>query len=259
MNAYQSEVVNEYGFWDKYYKSGESLPDIDREVLPGVKWGCSSTLFTPAYWKMQYLLLNQNENKSVTYKLGDNILEEVVVCLLGGFGMKSEIGLAAFDRLKTRNLIAKGVNYEVINDSLKEAFLIKNKKIHYRFPNQKAKFISDFLNRSDLQKIPLHNDLALRNWLMSVKGIGPKTASWITRNILDSENVAIIDIHIYRAGLITGLFSSNLDMQKDYFKMESLFIKFCRAMQVQPSKMDTIIWLQMKASNRLAIKAVMNI
>jgi endonuclease III len=41
---------------------------------------------------------------------------------------------------------------------------------------------------------------------MSLPGIGPKTASWIARNWLDADDVAILDIHIMRVGQVIGLF-----------------------------------------------------
>jgi thermostable 8-oxoguanine DNA glycosylase len=252
-------IINETNFWDSFNKSNEKMPGINQEVMPGIRWGCFGKLYTPAYWKIQYLLHNQNEHYLIKYKIGDNLLEEVIACLLGGFGLKSEIGLAAFDRLRKRKQIIEGIDYNSINNSLKEPFIKGGNKIYYRFYNQKAKFITEFLNRTDLNRIPLHNDLAFREWLMSISGIGPKTASWITRNFLNSENVAIIDIHIFRAGLIAGIFSNKLKVQKDYFKIEEIFIQFCQAMNVQPSKMDALIWLQMKESNRTALKAINNL
>ena len=235
------------------------IPRAEEELMPGIKWGCSGELFTPAYWKAQYLMYNYDGEFEINYQLGNNIYEEVVACLLGGFGMKAEIGLAAFDRLMERSQIKQNVNHLEILSSLKEPFLINGNKIHYRFPNQKAKFISGFLNRDDLKFIPMDDDLTLRDWLLSINGIGPKTAAWITRNYLNSEKVAIIDIHIYRACLIMGLYTEYYDVQKDYAKLEQIFLHFCTKLSVQPSKMDALIWLQMKVSNRSVIKIINNI
>lgn len=259
MESSQKCIINEYHLWNDINKLNTSIPDNNKELMPGIKWGCFSRLYTPAYWKMQYFLHNQEDNHCINYKLGDNVLEEVVACLLGGFGMKSELGLAAFTRLKNRRLIIAGVDFISILNSLSEPFFLGFKMVHYRFPNQKAKFITEFLNRKDLNRIPIHCDLTFRNWLLSINGIGPKTASWITRNFLDSENVAIIDVHILRAGIIVGLFSRHLDLQKDYFKLEKTFIQFCNALEVRPSKMDALMWLQMKESNRTAINLINNL
>lgn len=251
-------TIDETMIWAELNEQMENLPTPSEELSPGVKWGYYGQMFTPAYWKVQYIMHNYDGNFSVNYRLGNDILEEVVACLLGGFGLKSEIGLAAFDRLRKRQQIRKGVSLSTINQSLKEPFIINKKKVHYRFPNQKAKFISEFLNRKDLNDLPMDEDIALRDWLLSINGIGPKTASWITRNYLDSENVAIIDIHIFRACLVMGIFSEKFDVQKDYFKLEQIFLQFCRELEVQPSKMDALMWLQMKESNRTALKLVNN-
>lgn len=233
----------------------EDFPDQDDEVLPGIKWGDRFVLYTPAYWKLQYLMYYYKDNDYINNKLGETVIEEVVACLLGGFGLKSELGMMAYDRLKSRGEIKLGVEYNTINRSLKEPFRVGCKEIKYRFPNKKAKYIYLFLNRNDLLNIQMDNDLVFRNWLMSIDGIGPKTASWITRNHLKSEHVAIIDIHLYRAGLLLGIFPDKSDLQKDYFKLESNFIRFCNAMCVLPSKLDAIIWKQMKDSGRIALTA----
>lgn len=243
-------VVNEVSILNNLNDHFSSFPDPNHLLMPGIKWGCYTKLFTPAYWKIQYLMHNFNDIFSINYKLGTNLLEEVVACLLGGFGLKAEMGLAAFERLKDRRQIQYGTDLEDILDSLKEPFLMGDKMAHYRFPNQKAKFIHAFLNREDLQSIPDALDLELRDWLLTVNGIGPKTASWITRNYLDSEKVAIIDVHIFRACLKMGLYTESFDIQKDYITLEQLFLNFCSELDVLPSKMDALIWLQMKDSIR---------
>lgn len=250
--------INEATFWSKHKSLLNFRYDTQQEILPGIPWGDYNLLFTPAYWKLQYVLY-EKLNREITYKLGSNILEEIVACLLGGFGFKSELGLAAFDRLKKSNSLKPNTHFDEIRSHLKTPFTIDNKLVHYRFYNQKAYYIYDFLSREDLSNIPIHNDIQLRKWLMTIKGIGPKTASWITRNYLNSENVAIIDIHIYRAGIISGFISKKLNMQKDYFEIEKSFINFCNAIKVKPSKMDALMWIQMKNSNRIAIQVINNI
>jgi thermostable 8-oxoguanine DNA glycosylase len=253
-DAYQLNDETEH--WGDISEAIYDLPNADKEVMPGVSWGECGVVFTPAYWKIQYLMHNSGNDFTINYRLGENVLEEVVACLLGGFGLKAEMGLAAFERLVERGLIKQGVEFEPILEALKEGFEINvGKKSHYRFPNQKAKFIFEFLNRPDLNNVPVEDDLELRCWLMGVKGIGPKTASWITRNFLDSEKVAIIDIHIFRAGLAMGLFTESLNVQRDYFRIEEIFLGFCKAIKVMPSRMDALMWLQMKESGVIGIRS----
>lgn len=251
-------AIDETVLIDTLLQTLTGIPNPDKEVMPGIKWGHYGQLYTPAYWKIQYEMYHNDQEFIIDYKLGSNILEEVVACLLGGHGLKSEIGLAAFERLRVRNQIKLNVDYTEINTSLKEAFCLNGTNIHYRFPNQKSKFIAEFLHRKDLNNIPTDTDYELRNWLLSIKGIGLKTASWITRNFLRSEQVAIIDVHIYRAGLIMGLFNKEQTINKNYFELERKFITLCDKLNVLPSKLDALIWLQMKQSNRIAINLIGN-
>jgi len=246
-------VIEEIQLFPKIKDNLKQMPPPEQELMNGVIWGSCDILFTPAYWKFQYNLNLTKEKYQINYRLGESILEEVVACLLGGFGLKAELGMAAFKRLKDKNKIRPKSTLDEIKSELIKPFNIDNKKMKYRFPNQKAKYISAFLNRDDLSSIPATDDIKLRNYLITVKGIGPKTASWITRNHLSSENVAIIDIHIFRACRLMGIYEEHFDVQKDYSKLELLFLKFCDSIGVRPSKMDALIWLHMKIGNKNAI------
>lgn len=256
----QMNITNENSDtqWGQLCLSAQKLPGEHQEVLPGVKWGDCSQLYTPAFWKMQYLSHTQVDSSNSIYKLGASILEEIVVCLLGGFGMPSDIGIAAFERLKRENLIRQYVSFTEIHDALCLPYLLKDgRKVTYRFHNQKSRYIHTFLNRNDLHKIPLKNDIQFRNWLLTIKGIGLKTASWITRNWLNSENVAILDIHILRAGILAGFYTEKTDdLNKHYLYLEKQYLAFCSALEVSSAIMDAIIWDFMKKTNRLALNAL---
>lgn len=234
----------------------QCLPHHNSDVLPGIKWGHYCQLYTPAFWKFMYLSYDFSPNIN-SHRLGTNILEEITACLLGGYGMPAELGLAAFERLRNEKLIKPGVSYVKIKKALSTPFVLEeDKSKKYRFYNQKSKYIYSFLQRDDLDSIPEDNDISFRNWLLNIDGIGPKTASWITRNWFQSENVAILDIHILRAGRIAGFFDKNHDVSSQYFDLERCFIRFCRAIQVLPSNMDAIIWNYMKKTNKLALKVL---
>ena len=53
------------------------------------------------------------------------------------------------------------------------------------------------------QRLP-QEPLSLREFLLQLHGIGYKTASWIVRNFTGSDDVAIVDIHLRRAGVIAA-------------------------------------------------------
>lgn len=239
-------------------KVEQHLPHEDIELMPGIKWGNYCQLYTPAFWKYMYMFSNLPSQEN-SHRLGSNAIEEVVACLLGGYGIPSEMGLMAFERLKKESLIRPGVSFEKIEKALSTPFLCEGGKAKkYRFYNQKSKYIYKFLQREDLHSIDIDNDITFRNWLLTIDGIGPKTASWVTRNWLQSENVAILDIHILRAGKIAGFFSHTSDVSKNYFILEGYYIAFCKALEVLPSNMDAIIWNYMKKSNRLALRVISN-
>lgn len=247
--------------WKELCFIAMQLPHENQELLPGVKWGDFRQLYTPAFWKIQYITYKKTCEDYNIYKLGSSVLEEIVVCLLGGFGMPSEIGLAAFDRLKNLELIRHGVSFEEIHRALITPFEFEfGRKVTYRFHNQKARYIYNLLSRSDLDKIPVENDILFRNWLLTVNGVGLKTASWITRNWLNSDEVAILDVHILRAGLLAGFYKENTnDLSRDYYSLERRYLAFCNALGVSSAIMDAIIWDFMKKTNRIAIRALNNL
>jgi hypothetical protein len=74
------------------------LPDPNEEILPGVHWGRFDQLFTPAFWLCRAWYEQVYPHDS--FRIGDNLTEEIVACLLGGHGLPAEVGLAAFRRLK---------------------------------------------------------------------------------------------------------------------------------------------------------------
>jgi len=245
--------LDETSLWKDLMPTINSFPDQDTEVLPGLKWGLCYQLYTPAFWKLQYVMNSFPEEQN-THQLGSNIIEEIIQCMLGGYGIPSEMGSMAFARLRERQLIKEDISFDALFNALKEPFETSSMRmVKYRFSYQKSVYIHSLLNRGDLDQIPEHEDLKLREWLMGLKGIGPKTASWITRNWLRSEKVAILDIHILRAGMITGFFNKQLNVATHYYDLEASYLEFCNSLKVRPSDMDAIIWSYMKNNNKLAL------
>ena len=228
---------------DKIFELSKLLSDID--------WENAGRRFTKSYWEVQYYL---SDLSCCGYKLGSNLREEVVACLLGGYGFKAELGLLAFHRIKNMRLIRKNARLEEIEKAISTPFRWNGKEVYYRFSRQKSKYIYWFLQRQDVDELEKLCGSSLRNKLLTIKGIGPKTASWITRNYGNCEDVAIVDIHIYRAGRLAGFINPKWDMRKDYYKIEESFLDFCHSINALPSRMDSIMWNQMKESNKRAIE-----
>ncbi len=243
--AYCLKDNQEYSLW---------LPDAHEKVMGSLKWGKFEEFFTPAYWYAQTWFFELNNASLLQYKLGHTFKEEVVACLLGGHGIPSEMGTAKYQQLLNSNLLnEKHISYNDIETIMHLAIDDNGKAKKYRFANQKAKYIFDALQKIENIDESVMDDRELRDFLLTVNGIGPKTASWIVRNYRSSDNVAILDIHLYRAGLIAGFFAKNDQVEKNYINMEDKFLTFCQELGVKASKLDAVIWRTMKELNSYAL------
>jgi N-glycosylase/DNA lyase len=224
------------------------------EVIPGVLWGSPETLFTPAFWLVQYWMREGSLAPRV-HSLGQTLEEEVVACLLGGHGIPAEVALAAFDRLRTRGLISQQPPHnEVISQNLREPLTVSGRPVTYRFWSQKARYIATALRTLKEQPAPRDSARDLREYLLRIPGIGFKIASWIVRNWLSSDDVAILDIHIIRAGHLMSLYSAEDQVSRDYLDMERRFLNLARAMNTHASDLDALIWLEMRRTPRLVTR-----
>lgn len=239
-----------------FVEVGKSVIQIDipneyEDVMPGVKWGSAIGFPTVAYWFYK-VLSNRLENNTVQYKLGRSLIEEVGACLLGGHGIPAATGVAAFDHMKSFGTFEeKKLSEEQLYDWLSMPIDIGNKTIKYRFAKQKACYLHHAINKLNNEDAPIDSGKNLRNWLMEIKGIGPKTASWVARNWLDADDVAILDIHIYRAGLLGGFFDDNLTVERHYEKLEDTFVQLADSMHVRTSELDAVMWYEMQQSSSI--------
>jgi N-glycosylase/DNA lyase len=224
------------------------LPTADAEVIPGVPWGAMEAFPTPAYWAYQVYARRLTGDR-INYKLGATLKEEVGACLLGGHGIPANVGLAAFHHVKERGAFGdQPPSEETLLQWLKEPLAINGRLVQYRFAKQKARYLCAALQKLSTEHPPLGTGKALRDWLLDVPGIGYKTASWVARNWLDADDVAILDIHILRAGLLGKFFESNLTVERHYLKLEEQFIRFSKGLGVRASELDALMWLEMMSS-----------
>ncbi len=223
------------------------LPDPEVLVMPGVAWGSVDAFPSPAYWVYQ-VLAKRVLGEQVDYKLGRTLAEEVGACLLGGHGIPAKVGLAAFHHLKRLGVFSETIPSEAqLYNWLQQSLLVGDRRVHYRFAKQKSRYLAFALHKLQGQR-PSDVGRDLRNWLLELPGIGYKTASWIARNWLRADDVAILDIHLLRAGQAIGLFPSELTVERHYVKLEELFIQFSQRIGVRPSELDAVVWLEMMSS-----------
>lgn len=224
------------------------FPEATSEVLPGVAWGLIEAFPSPAYWAYQ-VWANDQDPVPINYKLGASLKEEVGACLLGGHGIPANVGLAAFARLCELGAFKEEVPTEQqLLEWLSAPLSVSGKQVRYRFAKQKARYLHAALSQLVDAEPPLCSGRALRDWLLNIPGIGYKTASWIARNWLDADDVAILDIHILRAGTLAGFFSPGLTVQRHYLELEEEFLMLSRGLDVQPSKLDALMWYQMMSA-----------
>ncbi|NKL22554.1 hypothetical protein [Rhizobium leguminosarum] len=217
-----------------------AVPECVVELMPGVRWGAPDELFTPAFWKYQSEA-QMRRNLYRNHRLGETLLEEIAVCLLGGYGIPAEMGMVAFRRLREDGLLSGEASEEDVHERLAHPFEMNGRQRRYRFASQKASYLARSLSMAREFSLDLP-ERDLRERLLDLPGIGPKTASWIVRNHLDSDEVAIIDVHLHRACVMMNVFAADSDPAKDYLGLEELFLRFARAIKVRASVLDAVIW-----------------
>jgi len=235
---------------------GEKLPmnqgrfsfnhDPESEVMPGVKWGRPGWVPSPAFWLM--LATNAADSDDYIAPAGTPLHHELGFCLLGGYGVRMEMNRAAWSKLLHEGFFEVGRRPEAkeIESLLREPVLVGDRMARYRFPKQRAMRLSGALRAIEDDPPPTTSVSEFRRNLMRIAGIGPKTASWLARNWLGSDDVAIIDIHVLRAGQRMKLFKNKVKLPADYDWLEDRFLQFARALSVRASLLDAIIWREMR-------------
>ncbi len=228
------------------------LPSPEAEVAPGVQWGAVDAFPTPAYWVYQ-VVHRRISGGPPQYKLGRTLAEEVGACLLGGHGIPAVVGLAAYERLRAFGAFSgEPPSREQLLDWLTQPVMVGGREVRYRFATQKSRYLAEVL--SAISSVPQAlSGRALREWLRELPGIGYKTASWVARNWLNADDVAILDIHILRFGQAIGLFPASLTVERHYLELENLFLSLCSHMDVRPSELDAVVWHEM-ATSPLTVK-----
>jgi thermostable 8-oxoguanine DNA glycosylase len=221
------------------------LPASNAEVLPGVFWGALDEVGTAAYWGV-HAWHHQRLGTYNDLRLGRVLGEELTACLLGGYGMPADIALAAYRRLRAEGLIRTGVSQLELEEALSKPFTIHGQPRRYRFAKQKSGYLARCLQRLESFQVEERSDVGLRDGLAEFPGIGPKTASWIVRNYRDSDDVAILDVHIVRAGRMIGIFDSKADPQRNYRCLEAGFLRLAKALGVRAALLDALIWDHMR-------------
>lgn len=212
-----------------------------------LRWGNVSKPYTPAFWKALAFL----EEPELDLRLGTSPWEEAAACALCTHGIPSEIGLAAFHHLKQKGLLEPATSsHSDIYQLLSAPLMIDGKSVRYRFAAAKSRTIAEILQLPE-SAFGVSSGRELRRILMGIHGIGMKIGSWIARNLTLAQDLAVLDIHILRAGTKTGLFSADTSdtprTDREYLALEEKFIHFSGILETNPAVLDFIMWSQMRS------------
>jgi thermostable 8-oxoguanine DNA glycosylase len=208
-----------------------------------VTWGESWEHGTAAYW-VEATVRAARSDMPARHQLTQSLTDEVALCMLGGFGMPYELGLAAFTALHEQVLRHDPTPAEAaIENVLLQPLFVSETTRKYRFPHQRAARLARALRY--LHDTPTPSEpLEIRDWLMGAPGIGPKTASWIVRNRWPHTPVAILDVHVLRAGVRATVFPSTARLASHYHHLEELFVAWAYEGGISPADLDATIWAE---------------
>ena len=135
---------------------------------------------------------------------------ELLFCLLGGHGISYELALSAtaviarlrpfaetWDPAEIRDAVATSLRENQFTPARRDGSLRS-----YRFPERKADTIvaaGAWLRQTGSLEAAVmrHPDArSRREFLCECPGVGPKTASWLLRNLGWAEDLAIVDVHV---------------------------------------------------------------
>ena len=218
---------------------------VDENQDVRFRWGAHFEIGSAGYWIDQA----KKMPKTAYFRMGVTIAEEVVFCVLGGHGIPAEVGTAAFNNLKMSGIFESSTipSPAEIEQVLREPIQIGGPEriTHYRFPGQKSRTVHDALHALRKAGEGLAPE-TLKESLLSVSGIGPKTASWVLRNLGVSDSIAIVDVHIRRAGVTAGFFDRKWKLPNEYGLFERAFVAYAAFGGVRSSVLDACIWDQMR-------------
>jgi thermostable 8-oxoguanine DNA glycosylase len=137
-----------------------------------------------------------------------SLTRELLFCLLGGFGVSYEQNRSAaavletfspFDSTLSDTQLRRALTAELTRPQFEPRRSDGNLR-RYRYPVRKAELIVEargwLRERADLlaRLTELPDGAARREVLCGCPGVGPKTASWLLRNIGLGADVAIVDV-----------------------------------------------------------------
>jgi thermostable 8-oxoguanine DNA glycosylase len=222
------------------------IPPAHEELLPGIAWGRAEDVLTPAYWAVRSRCADAATHGFVCTE--GTFADELAFCLLGGFGITAELATSYFVRLRNLGAFEPDSTFSEADyrQVLTEPIAMCGRQVRYRFPAQRARRLARAMPTAHAEDFAKLDALQLRRALLEFEGIGPKTASWIVRNWLGSDAVAILDVHVIRACQVFGLFPETVKLPSEYDRWEARFLEFSEAISIRASVLDAVLWSEMR-------------
>ena len=171
----------------------------------------------------------------------EDLFAELVFCILTPQSNAHRCW-EAVQNLREKNLIMNGTARRISGEINKARF--KNKKAEYIVETRKRLMDNNSLVLKE--KINAFDTIAdTRIWLVNtVKGYGFKEASHFLRNIGFGEKLAILDRHILRNMVSTGLIESipSSFTKNRYEEIENRLVQFAEGINIPVSHLDFVWW-----------------
>lgn len=183
---------------------------------------------------------------------------ELLFCLLGGHGVSYELSVSAADVLAGKGIFGecerRGDRLQrFVQDLLSrpwyEPLRHDGRGRRYRYPKRKSALIrqaDDWIREhapAGLLEIlqALDDERKRREWLCLCPGVGPKTASWVLRNLGLGDRLAILDVHVLRALEQTGRIAQ-YRLPRDYDRAEVAFLAWSDQLNAPAAAFDLLLW-----------------
>ena len=174
-----------------------------------------------------------NEFKNLNKDSNEDLFKEMCFCILTA-NFSAERSIKIHDE----------INDCFLTNSEKE-LAIKLKKMGHRFPNTRAKYISESIKcKNELSKVIKYHDFnKIRDWIVkNVKGLGYKESSHFLRNI-GFDDFAIIDFHIIDLLVDYKIISKpKILTKKKYFEIENILREIADMTNLSLAELDLYLW-----------------
>lgn len=173
------------------------------------------------------------EFKDVNKLSNDDLFKELCFCILtANFSAERSIK------------IQEELSECFLNDS-EEELSLKLKLKGHRFPNTRAKYISNSINcKNNLSEvIKFHDNNTVRDWIVkNVKGVGYKESSHFLRNI-GFDDFAIIDFHIVDILVDNNIITKPKYLtKKNYIEIEKILRRIAKKTDLSLAELDLYLW-----------------